>query len=91
MKHRKDEFKNFNSYKKTNCFGYTGTNVMKLMEAYEDLKVQCECSHKEIIPVWKHTKICSYCGRTIKNNTKQYFIYQMKNKLKEIQDKGENK
>lgn len=92
MKDKYNEFKNLphDSYKKRYCFKYTDIDTMKLAEAYETLKVQCECSHKEVIPVWKHKTICHYCGRTIRNNSKEYFKYQMRLKMKEAQNEKDS-
>lgn len=50
--------------------------LFKLMDSNEEIKVQCECSCKNIMPVWVHYRICKWCGRKIHNNTLAYFRYQ---------------
>ena len=62
-------------------------DVSKIMSEYNStIKVKCKCGHSIIIPVWVNYRVCSYCGKRIRNNTKAWFKYQFKKKAKEIQD-----
>ena len=53
----------------------------KALSELEKLKVQCDCGHKVVMPVYLDTMICDYCGRKIRNNTKSYFMYKMRKEL----------
>lgn len=48
----------------------------------EKLKVKCTCGHSIVMPVYKDTHICEYCGKKVRNNTKLYFMYKMRKELK---------
>lgn len=85
MKH-KEEFEIQNSVKRTHCFIHTDIDVMRLMEETAVLKVECKCGTKHMMPVWMHTAICRNCGKKIRNNTKEYFKYQARKKIKELED-----
>lgn len=55
----------------------------KYADTISQIKVQCStCGRKEIIPVQVDKRICTHCGRVIKNNTKLYFNYKLRNILK---------
>lgn len=54
----------------------------KALSQLEELKVECSCGHKTIMPVYLDTTICSYCKKRIKNNTKLYFMYKLRKELK---------
>lgn len=59
--------------------------VEKLAQVYNDhIKVKCKCGHTHILPVQVHFKICSHCGRKLRNDTKAYFMYQLRKKTEEI-------
>lgn len=54
----------------------------KALSELEELKVKCECGHSMVMPVYIDSKICSYCGKKVKNNTKLYFMYKLRKELK---------
>lgn len=66
----------------------TNTHTIKLANAMAELKCQCSnCGHKEVIPVQVDSKVCSYCGHKIHNNSKLYFNY----KLRRVLNNGKRK
>lgn len=61
------------------------SNKMKSKETEEDvnLRVMCPyCQHKNRIPVFLDEKICYWCHKKIKNNTKLYFMYKLRKEMK---------
>lgn len=52
------------------------------LKELENLKVKCECGHTLIMPVQHDYLICSHCKRKVKNNTKEWFKYNLIKKLK---------
>ena len=66
---------------------------MKSKEIEEDtnLRVSCPyCNHKSMMPVFMDERLCYWCKRKIKNNTKAYFKYKLRQKQKEIKDERES-
>lgn len=50
---------------------------------YDQIKVKCKyCNHSVTFPVFLDTKLCDYCGKKLKNNTRAYFKYKMRKVLK---------
>lgn len=47
------------------------------LEKLEELKVKCKCGHTIIMPVQYDYIICSHCKRKVKNNTKEWFKYNL--------------
>ena len=52
------------------------------LQKYEGLKVKCECGHILIMPVQANYLICSHCARKVKNNTKEWFKYNLYKAMK---------
>ena len=58
---------------------------MKSKEIEEDtnLRVECPyCKRKNYMPVFVDERICYWCKKKIKNNTKSYFIYKLRKEIK---------
>lgn len=54
----------------------------KLSEAFHDSSVICKCGHPQAISPNKEKGICSWCKRTIYNNSKarlRYLIFKQQN------------
>ena len=47
------------------------------LEKLAGLRVTCECGHTLIMPVQKDDLICSHCKRKVKNETKEWFKYNL--------------
>lgn len=54
------------------------TKEAKYDEEISGCKTKCECGHVVAMPVTQSKTICYWCGRIIRNNSKQYFIYNLK-------------
>jgi len=66
--------------------------IRKLSQTFADIKVKCSCGHTQVIPVYRDTMYCAYCGKKLKNNTRLYFIYKMRKELEnEKKEKKERK
>ena len=52
-----------------------------------DTRLKCPCGHVIIFSVLNDYKICSWCGRKVKNKTKARFVYLLR---KTMEDKNEN-
>lgn len=51
----------------------------KMDDEYSKLMIQCPyCQHKNMMPVYDEKRICYWCGKLIKNNSKAYFIYKIR-------------
>ena len=48
------------------------------VQELDQLKVRCTCGHTMIIPVFKDSIVCNYCGKKVMNNTKLYFKYKLR-------------
>ena len=62
----------------------------KALEEYEKLKVRCKCGHRTVMPVYVDKTTCSYCGRTVTNNTKAYFVYKLRKEIRKNENEGNN-
>ena len=52
------------------------------LKRYADIKVKCKhCGHTNVMPVFVEERICSWCKRKIKNNSKGHFIYKLRNEI----------
>ena len=60
----------------------------KILNAYTRLKVKCICGHTQVIPVFLDDKICTNCGRKLKNTTKLHFMYKMRKELRNEKNKN---
>lgn len=60
---------------------YRKDDFDKLSEAFEASKAICVCGHSQSIAPYHEKGICSYCFRTIKNNTKARFRYLLFKRL----------
>ena len=59
---------------------------MKYCKELEPCKVYCKCGHSIIFPVYDEYKICSHCGRKVKNTSKtrfRYLLLKERNKINE--------
>ena len=51
------------------------------------LRVVCpHCKHKNMIPVFLDERLCYWCKRKVKNNTKAYFKYKIRQMQKEMRN-----
>ena len=50
---------------------------------YEQVKYQCSCGHKVVIPYWVDKQLCSWCKNYVFKNKQDEFKYRMKEKLNE--------
>ena len=53
----------------------------KALSELEELKVECVCGRKVIMPVYIDSVICKHCGNKIQNDSKLYFMYKMRKEL----------
>jgi len=60
--------------------------IEKYSDNMELIKAKCSCGRRQTIPVFVHSAICRNCGRKINNNSKEYFMYQ----LRKAKEKLEN-
>ena len=61
---------------------YTKDEFDKLSNAFQDSKVICKCGHPQGISPDKEKGICSWCKRTIYNNSRarlRYLIFKQQN------------
>ncbi len=58
------------------------TDRCKMDKEASDNMVKCVCSHTMPIPAWKDKEICTYCGRVMRNTTKNHFKYKLRQMLK---------
>jgi len=54
----------------------------KVFSEFEKIKVKCICGHKTVMPVYIDKTTCSYCHRTLKNNSQAYFVYKLRKVMK---------
>lgn len=50
----------------------------KYDKAVAEIKAKCKCGHTSVMPVFVDSKICSYCGSIIKNNSRGFFKYRLR-------------
>lgn len=60
--------------------------IARYSDEMQEIKVQCVCGTKTTIPVFVHTAVCRGCGKKIRNNTKAYFVYQLRKAMKEAKN-----
>ena len=53
-----------------------------VLEQLDGLKVKCECGHVIIMPVQINEVICSHCKKKVKNNTLDWFKYNLYKKIR---------
>ena len=60
-----------------------GNNKLTLKcNALRDGSTKCKCGHTMTIPAFKDTAICTWCGKRIKNKSKDHFKYTINKMLK---------
>lgn len=57
--------------------------MKRLEEADSKIKVKCKCGHILTMPVYVDKLICNWCGKVVHNNSKVYFRYKLRKKIKE--------
>ena len=62
----------------------------KSLDILEKLKVKCDCGHSLIMTVQQHYTICTHCGKRVNNNSKDYFIYQLRKAKERIESNEKN-
>ena len=56
---------------------------MRAIEEDTSLRVKCPyCGRKNHMPVYVDEKLCYWCKRMIKNNSRAYFKYRLRKELK---------
>jgi hypothetical protein len=51
-------------------------------EYYSKLKHECKsCKHKVIIPAWKDSSLCDYCGTLVFKDKKTEDLYRIREKI----------
>ena len=53
----------------------------KKARVYLDTRVICKCGRRLPIPVYKDEVTCKWCGRIVKNTSRQYFKLKMMDML----------
>ena len=56
-------------------------NDIKLDKERIEKSVKCICGHSIHIPAFLDKIVCSYCGRKVKNTTKNHFKYKLRKLL----------
>ena len=62
--------------------GMTLKELKNYEHALEEVKYQCKCGHKVVIPKWVDKQICSWCKNYVFKDKKQEFEYRLRGKLK---------
>lgn len=57
--------------------------IIKYQNELAELKVKCSCGHVKMMPVFLDKVVCDFCGKTIRNNTRQHFKYKLRKLMKE--------
>lgn len=51
-------------------------------EYYSKIKYECKnCGHKVVIPAWKDSSLCDYCGILVFKDKKTEDLYRIKEKI----------
>lgn len=58
------------------------SDVEKIIQERTDNTIKCKCGNSLSMPASMDKKICSWCGKTVYNKTKNHFKYKLR-KLKE--------
>ena len=58
--------------------------IEKYSDTMELIKAQCSCGRRQTMPVFVHSAICRSCGKKIYNNSKTYFLYQLRKAKEKI-------
>lgn len=66
-------------------------NDTKIFEMYSQLKVKCDCGHAQVIPAYRDSWNCSYCGKKLNNNTKVHFMYKLRKELSKNEEKNKRR
>lgn len=58
------------------------TDDVKRDEEYSTCVSKCKCGHSMVMPVYQDKTICTWCGNTIRNSSRSYFKYKLKQAMK---------
>lgn len=60
----------------------TNKEFKNMTNYYDKIKYKCKCGHKVVIPAWKDSSLCDYCGILVFKDKKAEDLFRIKELIK---------